>query len=126
GKADHLSRDEPVAAGLDHDARADAHGVDRAGDLHHQPAHADDAAIDVDAVEVADLLGQRLQGLAFMLRPSSQNLASQNLDCETLKFRRVWPDRLTSCLPASLIITSLSLVTECARPPEEGRVARVC
>ena len=52
------ARDEAVAAGLDHDAGADRHRVDRAGDLDHQPAHADHAAIDIDAVDVADLLGQ--------------------------------------------------------------------
>src|SRR5215510_16269794 len=104
GEADHLGRDKPVPTGLDHDACAHRHGVDRPCNLHHQAAHAHDTAIDVDAVEVADLFGQCLH-------------------CETLKFPRLCLVRLTSCLPASLIITSLSLVTERARPPE-GRVSR--
>ena len=54
---------------------------------------------DIDAVKVGDLLGERLH-------------------CENLKFRRFRAAPLTSCLPASLIITSLSLVTESARPSE--------
>ena len=33
--------------------------MDRPGDLDHQPAHADDAAVDLDAVEFVDLFGQR-------------------------------------------------------------------
>jgi len=40
GEADDLAGDEAVAAGLDHDAGADRHGVNGAGDLDHQPAHA--------------------------------------------------------------------------------------
>ena len=48
--------------GLDQHARADRHGMDRPGDLDHQAAHADDAAIDLDAVELRDLLGERLHG----------------------------------------------------------------
>jgi hypothetical protein len=36
--------------------------VQRAGNLHHQPAHADDAAIDLDTVEFVNLLGERLHG----------------------------------------------------------------
>ncbi|MGC5271682.1 hypothetical protein ACPXAU_24845, partial [Salmonella enterica] len=63
-------------------------------------------AINIDAVDVADLLRERLH-------------------CENLKFPQFRAGRLTSCLPASLIIASLSLVTEVARPSEEGRVARV-
>ena len=47
-------------AGLDHDPGADRHGVDRARDLDHQAAHADHAAVDLDAVEFGDLFGQRL------------------------------------------------------------------
>ena len=43
--------------------------MDGPGDLHHQPAHADDAAINIDAVEVGDLFGERFH-------------------CENLKFRR--------------------------------------
>ena len=44
--------------GLDGEPGADRHGLDGPGDLHHQPAHADHAAVDLDAVEVGDLLGQ--------------------------------------------------------------------
>ena len=69
GEADDLGGDEAVAAGLDHDAGADRHRVNGSGDLHHQAAHADDAAIYVDAVDVADLFGERLH-------------------CENLKFPR--------------------------------------
>ena len=42
--------------------------MDRPGDLDHQPAHADDAAVDLDAVEFGDLLGQRFHDLRFMRR----------------------------------------------------------
>src|SRR6202011_432689 len=95
GKADHLGRDEPVAAGVDHDPGADRHRMNGSGDLDHQPAHPDHAAIYIDAVDVADLFRERLH-------------------CENLKFPRFRAAPLTSCLPASLIITSLSLVTESA------------
>jgi hypothetical protein len=95
GEADHLGRDETVAAGLDHDTGADRHRVYRTRDLHHQAAHADHAAVDIDAVDVGDLLGKCLH-------------------CENLKFPRFMALPLTWCLPASLIITSLSLVTESA------------
>jgi hypothetical protein len=98
-EADDLGRDEAIAAGLDHDAGADRHRVNGACDLDHQAAHADDAAINIDAVDVADLLGECFH-------------------CENLKFSRFLAPPLTSCLPASLIITSLSLVTESARPSE--------
>src|SRR5206468_9142082 len=106
GKTDHLGRDETVTAGVDDDPRADRHRMDRAGDLHHQPAHTHNTAIYIDAVDIADLLRERLH-------------------CENLKFSRFGGVRLTSCLPASLIIASLSLVTESARPSEEGRIAGV-
>jgi hypothetical protein len=99
GEADDFGGDETIAAGVDHDARADRHRVNRTCDLDHQAAHADHAAIDIDAVDIADLLGQRLH-------------------CESLKFPRFAGLPLTSCLPASLIITSLSLMTESARPSE--------
>ena len=46
--------------GLDHDAGADRHGVQRARDLDHQAAHADHAAVNLDAVEFLDLLEQSL------------------------------------------------------------------
>ena len=103
GEADDLAGDEAVAAGIDHDPRPHAHGVDGTGDLHHQAANADDTAIDVDAVDIADLFGKRLH-------------------CENLKFSRLRAVPLTWCLLASLIITSLSLVTEAARPVE-GRAS---
>jgi hypothetical protein len=44
--------------------------MDGAGDLDHQPAHLGDAALYVDAVDVADLLGERFH-------------------CENLKFPRI-------------------------------------
>ena len=42
------------------------------------------------------------------------DLFRERLHCETLKFRRFDPETLTSCLPASLIIASLSLMAESA------------
>src|SRR5579872_3884306 len=65
------------------------------GDFHHQTAHADHTAIDFDAVEFVNLLGQRLhRGTAFMPQPA------------------VPPFRvLTVYLPAALII-AWSLGTE--------------
>ena len=59
GKSDHLAGDRARLAGLDHDARADRHGMDRPRHLHHQAAHADDAAVDLDAVEFRDLFGAK-------------------------------------------------------------------
>ena len=60
GEADDFGRDEAAPAGLDHDPRADRHGVNRAGDLDHQAAHAHDTAIYIDAVDIADLFCERL------------------------------------------------------------------
>ena len=68
-KADHFGRDEAVAAGVDHNAGADRHRVDGASDLDHQPAHADHAAINIDAVDVTDLF-------------------REGFHCENLKFPR--------------------------------------
>jgi hypothetical protein len=46
--------------------------VDGPGDLDHQPAHADDPAVDLDPVNIANLLGKGFQGLlAFTFAPSS-------------------------------------------------------
>jgi hypothetical protein len=61
GKADDLARDI-LAGRFDHHPRTDRHGVQWAGDFHHQPAHADNAAVDLDTVEFVNLLGQRLHG----------------------------------------------------------------
>ncbi|MGY3363715.1 hypothetical protein ACVWZL_000840 [Bradyrhizobium sp. GM2.4] len=66
GEADHLAGDGTVAAGLDHEPRADRHRMDRTGDLDHQAAHADHTAINIDAVNVADLFGKSLHKRAFM------------------------------------------------------------
>ena len=71
GEADDLAGDEAVPAGVDHDARADRHRVDRTRDLHHQAANADDAAINIDAVDVADLFGQRLHVEPFIAKTLS-------------------------------------------------------
>src|SRR5713226_8668488 len=60
GEADHLAGDGRPLPGLDPDPRADRHGVDRPGDLDHEAAHADDAAIDLDPVQLGNLLGQSL------------------------------------------------------------------
>ena len=58
-KADHLAGDAGVTPVSMRQPRADRHGVDRPRHLHHQPAHAGDAAVDLDAVEIGDLLGER-------------------------------------------------------------------
>ena len=47
-----------ACAGLDRDPRADRHGEQRPGDLHHQSAHADHAAKYLDAVEFGNLFGE--------------------------------------------------------------------
>src|SRR5262249_16869924 len=64
GEAHHLAQD--WLAGLDHHPRPDRHRVNGARDLDHEAAHADDAAIDLDPVEVADLFGQRFHLVARM------------------------------------------------------------
>jgi hypothetical protein len=64
-----IRRDEAVAAGVDHDAGADRHRMDRTRDLDHQPPHTDHTAISIDTVDVADLFRERLH-------------------CENLKFPR--------------------------------------
>ena len=61
GEADHLAGNI-LGLCLDHHPGADRHGVQRAGNLDHQAANADHAAIDFDAVELVDLFGQRLHG----------------------------------------------------------------
>src|SRR6202044_2645873 len=55
---DDLAGDQAIAAGLDHDTGADRHRMNRAGDLHHQAPHANHAAINIDAIDIADLLGE--------------------------------------------------------------------
>jgi hypothetical protein len=44
--------------------------VDRPCDLHHQSTHADDAAVDLDPVDIDDLFGQCLQDFAFIVERS--------------------------------------------------------
>ncbi len=69
GEADHLAGNGTVRAGLDHEPRTDRHRVNGSGHFDHQAANADHAAIDVDAVDVADLFGKSLhQGRAFNKR----------------------------------------------------------
>ena len=45
------SQGMPRATGLDQDSGADRHGKQRPRDFHHQTAHPDHAAKDLDAVE---------------------------------------------------------------------------
>ena len=59
-----------VAADIDHNARADRHRMNGSSDLDHEAADAHHAAINIDAVDVADLLRERLH-------------------CENLKFSRI-------------------------------------
>ena len=42
--------------------------MDRTGDLDHEAAHADDAAVDLDPVQFADLLGKCFHVVARMER----------------------------------------------------------
>jgi hypothetical protein len=62
GEAHHLARDR--LTGLDHHPCTDRHRVDGAGDLDHEAAHADDATVDLDPVELADLLREGFHGVA--------------------------------------------------------------
>ena len=67
GKADHLTRNTGAVAAVQRQARADRHGVNGPGDLDHQPAHADDPAINLDPVNIPDLLSQCLHVRAFII-----------------------------------------------------------
>ncbi len=70
GKADHLAGNV-LGGGLDHHPRPDRHRMQRAGDLDHQPTHPDHTAIDLDAVELIDLFGERLHRRAACRRRPS-------------------------------------------------------
>ena len=66
-----LARNGASAPGLDHDPGADRHGMEGARDLDHEAAHADDPAIDLDPVELADLFGQRFHDSSrIVVRPT--------------------------------------------------------
>jgi hypothetical protein len=52
-------------SGLDGQARADRHRVNRSSDLHHQSTHRDNAAVSLDAIYIDDLFGERLHRSAF-------------------------------------------------------------
>src|SRR6185437_7777296 len=106
GKADYLAGDGAAGAGLDDQPGANRHGVDRTGDLDHEPTHADDAAVDLHAVEVAYLLGQGLHPARASAHRAAGELTGL---CRKLALRltaSVPP--LTDGLPASLIIASSS------------------
>ena len=60
GEADGFAGKAAAGPRLDGQTGADRHGVDRSGHLNHAAAHADDASVDLDAIDIADLLGQRL------------------------------------------------------------------
>ena len=70
-KANHLARNRAGSAGLDHHPGADRHGMDRARHFHHQPAHPDHAAVDLDPVELGDLFSQRFHdAFQILIRPT--------------------------------------------------------
>ena len=119
-KAHYLAGDRRPDAGLDRQPRADRHGVDRAGNFHHQPAHADHAAIDLRAVEVDDLFGEgfhRAAALAGGFKP----LMARSTHSLALRLTGQMP-ALTECLPASLIIGSSSMgLNGCVLPGQDGR-----
>jgi hypothetical protein len=75
----------------------------------HQPAHADNAAVDLDAVKFVDLFGQRLHGA-----PAGK------LQMVTFKLRV-----LTLYLPGPLIIASSLGDTAARQARLEGRVTGV-
>jgi hypothetical protein len=77
-----------VARRFDHHAGADRHCVQRAGNFHHQAADADDAPINLNAVEFVNLFGQRLHG--------ATGNSVRSVTCNA--------PVLTLCLPAPLII----------------------
>ena len=100
---------DPVL-GLDRHPSADRHGMDRPGDLHHQAAHADDPAVDFDRV---DLLGRSARrALSWPSTRLARGMATE-----------VSP--LTSCLPASLIITSPSWDRRLAARRQARLAARI-
>ncbi len=104
GEAHNLAGNRPAGRRLDQHARADRHGVDRASDLDHEAAHADHPAIDFDAVELRDLLGQRLHEIRMFMKDSGS--------------------ALTDLLPASLIIASPSLGLSAHLPGQDGGASR--
>jgi hypothetical protein len=91
----------------DHDTRADRHRMQQPGDLDHQPAHPNDAPANHDAVEFADLLGERLDG------------ADRR---RTIRAKMVTPRApiLTLYLPGPLIIASSLGAGGLARPERRG------
>ena len=103
GKSDHFTRNI-LAGRLDDHPRADRHGMQRSCDFHHQPAHANDAAVDLDAVQFVDLFGQRLHGAP-----------ARRLQMVTTKFRV-----LTLYLPGPLIIASSLGIQRLAKPDWKG------
>ncbi len=69
GKPDHLAGDR-LRRRLNNDARANRHRMQGTGDFHHQAADADHAAVNLDAVEFVDLLGQCLHRKSVIESPS--------------------------------------------------------
>ena len=69
GKPDHLAGDR-LRRRLNNDARANRHRMQGTGDFDHQAAHADHAAVDLDAVEFVDLLSQCLHRKSVIESPS--------------------------------------------------------
>lgn len=63
-ETDHLARNFR-RSGLDRQARANRHRVNRSRDLHHQSTHRDNAAVSLDAIYIDDLFGERLHRSAF-------------------------------------------------------------
>jgi hypothetical protein len=61
GESDHFTRNI-LSWSLDNHSCANRHGMQRSGNFHHQPAHADNAAVDLDTVKFVDLFGKRLHG----------------------------------------------------------------
>src|ERR1051326_843476 len=106
GEADDFARNI-LGRGLDDHPRADRHGVKRPGDFHHQATHADHAAVDFDAVEIVDLLCERLHGVPSCRRSPTQMVTRGAI-------------LLSGCLPGTLIIAPSPLWRRNPRLPDGG------
>jgi hypothetical protein len=78
--------------------------MERSGYFNHQPAHANNAAIDFDAVEFVNLFGQRFHGAAT----AKPQMVTSNLPA------------LTLYLPGPLIIASSLGIRRLAKPDRRG------
>src|SRR6202008_3200619 len=115
-KANDLARDGPRRTRLDGKTRADRHGMDRPSNFHHQSPHRHDAAVDLNAIDIDDLFGERFHVVRSSLGASdtSEPGTTERTRADAVATSRRKPAlrltgsgvALTRCLPASLIIGS--------------------